>query len=60
MYVNKWTLGYGERGRAAVQELLDRGSPSRPASRPRQGRVPERTSAQLRHSGAGFRLEFLC
>jgi 1,4-dihydroxy-6-naphthoate synthase len=25
MYVNKWTLGYGERGRAAVQELLDRG-----------------------------------
>ncbi len=26
MYVNKWTLGYGERGRTAVQELLDRGS----------------------------------
>ena len=25
MYVNKWTLGYGERGRAAVQLLLDRG-----------------------------------
>jgi 1,4-dihydroxy-6-naphthoate synthase len=25
MYVNKWTLGYGERGRAAVQELLTRG-----------------------------------
>ena len=25
MYVNRWTLGYGERGRAAVQELLDRG-----------------------------------
>jgi 1,4-dihydroxy-6-naphthoate synthase len=25
MYVNKWTLGYGERGRAAVQQLLDRG-----------------------------------
>jgi 1,4-dihydroxy-6-naphthoate synthase len=25
MYVNKWTLGYGERGRAAVQMLLDRG-----------------------------------
>ncbi len=25
MYVNNWTLGYGERGRAAVQELLDRG-----------------------------------
>jgi len=25
MYVNTWTLSYGERGRAAVQELLDRG-----------------------------------
>ena len=25
MYVNRWTLGYGERGRAAVQEFLDRG-----------------------------------
>ena len=25
MYVNKWTLGYGARGRAAVQELLNRG-----------------------------------
>jgi 1,4-dihydroxy-6-naphthoate synthase len=25
MYVNRWTLGYGERGRAAVQELLDQG-----------------------------------
>jgi 1,4-dihydroxy-6-naphthoate synthase len=25
MYVNRWTLGYGERGRLAVQALLDRG-----------------------------------
>jgi 5,8-dihydroxy-2-naphthoate synthase len=25
MYVNKWTLGYGERGRQAVRELLKRG-----------------------------------
>ena len=25
MYVNEWTRGYGERGLAAVQELLDRG-----------------------------------
>jgi 1,4-dihydroxy-6-naphthoate synthase len=25
MYVNRWTLGYGDRGRVAVQELLDRG-----------------------------------
>jgi 1,4-dihydroxy-6-naphthoate synthase len=25
MYVNNWTLGYGERGRTAVQLLLDRG-----------------------------------
>jgi 1,4-dihydroxy-6-naphthoate synthase len=26
MYVNRWTLGYGERGRHAVQELLARGA----------------------------------
>jgi 1,4-dihydroxy-6-naphthoate synthase len=25
MYVNRWTLGYGDRGRAAVQELLNQG-----------------------------------
>src|SRR5262249_5257210 len=25
MYVNQWTLGYGERGRRAVRELLNRG-----------------------------------
>jgi 5,8-dihydroxy-2-naphthoate synthase len=25
MYVNKWTLGYGERGRQAVREFLTRG-----------------------------------
>jgi 1,4-dihydroxy-6-naphthoate synthase len=25
MYVNKWTLGYGDRGRQAVQEFLTRG-----------------------------------
>src|SRR5882762_3225801 len=25
MYVNKWTLGYGERGRKAVREFLTRG-----------------------------------
>jgi 1,4-dihydroxy-6-naphthoate synthase len=25
MYVNSWTLSYGERGRLAVQELLNRG-----------------------------------
>jgi len=25
MYVNRWTLGYGERGRQAVRELLTRG-----------------------------------
>jgi 1,4-dihydroxy-6-naphthoate synthase len=29
MYVNRWTLGYGERGRAAVQEFLDRGVQSK-------------------------------
>ena len=26
MYVNKWTLGYGEKGRKAVQELITRGT----------------------------------
>lgn len=26
MYVNKWTLGYGERGRAAIRELFARGA----------------------------------
>jgi 1,4-dihydroxy-6-naphthoate synthase len=25
MYVNGWTLDYGERGRRAIRELLDRG-----------------------------------
>ena len=25
MYVNEWTLDYGERGRAAVRRLLDEG-----------------------------------
>jgi 1,4-dihydroxy-6-naphthoate synthase len=26
MYVNKWTLGYGERGKRAVTELINRGT----------------------------------
>jgi 1,4-dihydroxy-6-naphthoate synthase len=26
MYVNNWTLGYGERGRTAVHELIERGT----------------------------------
>lgn len=26
MYVNKWTLGYGERGKQAVRELIERGT----------------------------------
>jgi 1,4-dihydroxy-6-naphthoate synthase len=26
MYVNDWTLDYGDRGRRAVRELLDRGA----------------------------------
>ena len=44
MYVNKWTLGYGERGRAAVQLLLDRGYQAGRDPRPDQSRVPERAS----------------
>jgi 1,4-dihydroxy-6-naphthoate synthase len=26
MYVNKWTLGYGEKGKKAVQQLIERGT----------------------------------
>jgi 1,4-dihydroxy-6-naphthoate synthase len=26
MYVNKWTMGYGDRGKAAVQELIEQGT----------------------------------
>ena len=26
MYVNKWTLGYGDRGKRAVKELIERGT----------------------------------
>ena len=29
MYVNKWTLGYGDRGRRAVTELIQRGTAAR-------------------------------
>jgi 5,8-dihydroxy-2-naphthoate synthase len=28
MYVNRWTLGYGERGKTAVKELIERGTAS--------------------------------
>jgi 1,4-dihydroxy-6-naphthoate synthase len=34
MYVNEWTLDYGPRGRAAVRELLDRGTRSGIIQRP--------------------------
>jgi 1,4-dihydroxy-6-naphthoate synthase len=39
MYVNDWTLDYGDRGRRAVQQLLDRGFES--------GVLPERIQAQF-------------
>jgi 1,4-dihydroxy-6-naphthoate synthase len=39
MYVNQWTVDYGPRGRAAVQELLDRGH--------RAGLVPERVTVDF-------------
>jgi 1,4-dihydroxy-6-naphthoate synthase len=39
MYVNQWTVDYGPRGRAAVQELLDRGH--------RSGLVPERVAVDF-------------
>jgi 1,4-dihydroxy-6-naphthoate synthase len=38
MYVNDWTRGYGEAGRRAVQELLDRGFAA--------GVLPERVVAE--------------
>lgn len=39
MYVNDWTLDYGERGRRAVQLLLDRGF--------EKGLIPHRVEAQF-------------
>jgi 1,4-dihydroxy-6-naphthoate synthase len=39
MYVNQWTVDYGPRGRAAVQELLDRGHYS--------GLIPERVTVDF-------------
>jgi 1,4-dihydroxy-6-naphthoate synthase len=39
MYVNEWTLDYGERGRQAVQLLLDRGF--------EKGLIPHRVEAQF-------------
>jgi 1,4-dihydroxy-6-naphthoate synthase len=29
MYVNRWTLGYGERGKQAVREFIRRGTEAR-------------------------------
>jgi 1,4-dihydroxy-6-naphthoate synthase len=26
MYVNKWTLGYGDKGKKAVRELIEQGT----------------------------------
>ncbi len=39
MYVNKWTIDYGERGRRAVRELLNRGA--------RIGMVPEMADIEI-------------
>jgi 1,4-dihydroxy-6-naphthoate synthase len=39
MYVNDWTLDYGERGRQAVQTLLDRGN--------EKGVLPQRVQAEF-------------
>ncbi len=39
MYVNKWTLDYGERGRQAVQKLLDRGHQA--------GLIPQAVTAEF-------------
>jgi len=39
MYVNDWTLDYGERGRKAVRLLLDRGHDS--------GFIPKRVNVEF-------------
>jgi 1,4-dihydroxy-6-naphthoate synthase len=39
MYVNKWTLGYGERGKRAVKELIERGTQA--------GLLPEPASVEF-------------
>ncbi len=39
MYVNDWTRGYGEPGRRAVQQLLDRGHEA--------GILPRRVTAEF-------------
>ena len=43
MYVNHWTADYGEAGRKAVQDLLDRGHEA--------GLLPERVVAEFAPSG---------
>jgi len=56
MYVNKWTLGYGEKGKQAVKELIKRGTkagllPGPPRLRARAEQIAkaelERTFASL-------------
>jgi 1,4-dihydroxy-6-naphthoate synthase len=39
MYVNRWTVDYGPRGRVAVQKLLDRGHEA--------GVIPERVAVDF-------------
>src|SRR6202790_2323713 len=39
MYVNKWTLGYGDRGKRAVSELIERGT--------RAGLLPEPATVEF-------------
>ena len=41
MYVNKWTLGYGDRGKRAVQELIQRGTSA--------GLLPEPPTVEFLH-----------
>lgn len=43
MYVNQWTLDYGDRGRLAVQKLLDRGFQS--------GLLPKQVQAEFAEKG---------
>src|SRR2546430_13651596 len=52
MYVNKWTLGYGEKGKQAVKELIVRGT--------KAGFLPDRKSTRLNSSHSQISYAVFC
>jgi 1,4-dihydroxy-6-naphthoate synthase len=44
MYVNDWTLDYGDRGRAAISSFLERGVESGIIPNQVRGRIPRLTA----------------